>query len=402
MPIPAPRVDRAVDRRIKVTYVITSLSTGGTQKHLYDLVRLLDRREFDPSVIVFQGGGYYYQALKSLRIPILNLEIDSLWDAVRQWPRFARYVRKEDVDVLHVVLPLSSLYGCLIRFIDLRRRHKILLSMRSLQERMDLRHRAAYRHILMRCPDAITAVCESVGRRCVELGADPRAVRVIRNGISLGGSPPRGQLRRQLNLDDRTIIVGAVGSLTPRKNHSWLLRSVPEMLSVLPNLRVVVLGEGILRKELEAEIEKLGIGPYVHLPGLVTPASDYLRDFDVFVLPSLEEGTSNALLEAMAIGLPCVASDIASNREVITPGETGLLAPLNDTHQLAESILQVLRDEALRRKLSTNAQTTVGRTFRSENMAAQNEQLYRSLLVVPQHDLEHRFPARGNSQEPVR
>jgi glycosyltransferase involved in cell wall biosynthesis len=138
-----------------------------------------------------------------------------------------------------------------------------------------------------------------------------------------------------------------------------------------------------MRKELQAEIERLEIGRSVHLPGLVTPASDYLSDFDAFVLPSLEEGTSNALLEAMAVGLPCVASDIASNREVITPGVTGLLAPLNDTHRLAESLLQVLRDEALRRRLSTNAQTAVRRTFRPENMTAENEQVYRSLVSLP-------------------
>jgi glycosyltransferase involved in cell wall biosynthesis len=364
---------------VKVMIVIGSLAVGGAQKHVYDLLGQLDRTRFDLSVAVLTGGGHFFDRVRALGIPVHVLGVKTRRDLILRFPAFAGLVRRVKPDVLHLFLYETSMFGCLLRLVRGRRGPRVILSKRSLELDLRVDREIGYRTVLMRVPDAITAVSEAVARRCHELGASPAKVRVIENGIRQVDTLDRGKLRRLLGLGPGTPLVGAVGSLTTRKGHRHLLAAAPHVLAACPDTHFVLLGEGGLRKSLEADAARLGIQDRVHLPGALFPALSYIADLDLFVLPSSEEGMSNALLEAMMAGLPCITNDIPSNHEVLTQGVDGVLVNVEDPRSFADEIVRLLDDRVLRTALGARAQQTIGRRFDPRTMIEANESLYVAL-----------------------
>lgn len=369
--------------RIRVAYLIGSLELGGTQKHLYDLIGGLDRNEFDPSLIVFQAGGVYQRKFESLNVPIHELDIRSRADLARRVPRFRRVIRMVGPDVLHSVLYLSSLYGCLVRVFDGNRRCGLVVSKRSMENDMPWLRRVAYRTVIMRCPDAITAVSPPVYHRCLALGAHHEKLRLIPNGIG-PLRPLHGKLRQELGIPEAAPVIGTAGSLTRRKGQLRMVRIMPALLKESPDLYMVIMGEGPLRAELEREARQRGVAERVLLPGTLSPATDYMSDLSAFVLPSWEEGTSNALLEAMTLGIPCIASNIPSNAAVVSHLVDGLLVDAENETAFAAAVLSVLGDAPLARALADSARDTIQRRFSIDTMISDNESLYRELALGAQ------------------
>ena len=364
---------------VRVMIVVGSLEVGGAQKHIYDLVRQFDRAKVQLSVVVLQAGGYFYDRLRELGIPIHDVGVRSPRGLVLRFPAFLRHVRAADPDVLHAFLYYTSLFACLTRLIPGRRTPRLILSKRSLNLELRRDRLAIHKAVLMRVPDAITAVSEPVRQRCLELGASPDKVRVIENGIEWIDVPASGRLRARLGLDVRTPLVGAVGSLTSRKRHQHLLQAMAALVATMPETHLVIMGEGPLRPQLEADARQLGIAGRVHLPGLLAPAVDYVGDLTLFALPSSEEGMSNALLEAMMTGVPSVASDIPSNREVITGGRDGVLVDVENPDAFAAAMRDLLSDPARRAAMAAAARETIRRRFNARSMVSANEDLYLAL-----------------------
>jgi glycosyltransferase involved in cell wall biosynthesis len=379
VPVPRMATAAAVRAPVRVMIVVGTLEVGGAQKHIFDLVRQFDRTRFEISIVISQAGGYFYDRLRELGIPLHDLEIRSPRDLVLRLPRFFRIVRAVDPDVLHAFLYYPSVFGCLARLLPRRRAPRLILSKRSLNLALRPDRLAIHRYFLMRVPDVFTAVSEPVRDRCIELGAAPERVRVIENGIEWVESPPRGRLRGRLGLPDSVPLVGAVGSLTVRKRHRQLLQAMARLLEDRPDVHLAILGEGNLRGELEAEVARLGIAHRVHLPGMLVPALSYIADLSAFVLPSSEEGMSNALLEAMMAGVACVASDIPSNRQVITPGTDGVLVDVDRADQFAAAMKAVLDDPQRRATLGREARATIRRRFDARAMVEANQDLYAAL-----------------------
>jgi glycosyltransferase involved in cell wall biosynthesis len=365
--------------RVRVMIVVGSLEVGGAQKHIFDLIRQVDGSRFEISVVISQAGGYFYDRIREMGIPIHDLDVRGPRHLISRFPRFLRIVREVEPDVLHAFLYYPSLFSCLVRLLPGRRTPRLILSKRSLNLSLRSDRHAVHKYILMRVPDAITAVSEPVKQRCLELGASSDRVSVIENGIEPVDPTPSGKLRRTLGLGDDALLVGAVGSLTIRKQHRQLLQAMAPLVAEVPDVHLVLMGEGPLRGELEAESRKLGIGHRVHLPGMLVPAVSYVGDLSLFVLPSSEEGMSNALLEAMMAGVPCVASDIPSNREVVTNGEDGVLTDVQDPRAFADAMKAVLTDSRRRRSMGSRARDTILRRFGARTMVEANEDLYIAL-----------------------
>jgi glycosyltransferase involved in cell wall biosynthesis len=368
-----------VTEKVRVMIVVGSLEVGGAQKHIFDLVRQVDRSKFDISILISQAGGYFYDRMRELGIPLYDLDVRGPRHLISRFPRFLKFVREADPDVLHAFLYYPSLFGCLARLLGGRRAPRLILSKRSLNLSLRADRHAIHKYILMRAPDAITAVSEPVRQRCLELGATSDKVRVIENGIEPVDVTPTGHLRRLLGLGPDALLVGAVGSLTPRKRHRQLLAAMALLIPDLPDVHLVLMGEGQLRGDLEAESRRLGISHRVHLPGMLVPAVSYVGDLSLFALPSSEEGMSNALLEAMMASVPCVASDIPSNREVVTNGQDGVLVDVDNPRVFADAMTAVLTDPRRRRSMGMQARDTILRRFGSRSMVEANEDLYIAL-----------------------
>ena len=183
--------------------------------------------------------------------------------------------------------------------------------------------------------------------------------------------------------DPDAVIVGTVGRLQTVKDQLNLVRAVAIARGqggAGARLRLIIAGDGPQRAEVEAEIAATGIGDITWLAGARSDVPEIMRALDIFALPSQAEGISNTILEAMASGLPVVATDVGGNAELVVEGETGALVPAQDPHAMAQALLRYTADAALRQSHGGAGRQRVERSFSIDNMVERYTRLYQSLL----------------------
>ena len=215
---------------------------------------------------------------------------------------------------------------------------------------------------------------------------EPERIAHIPNGIGpqdAVSEEERIEARKKLQLAPDEIAIVYVGSLSDKKDLSTLIRSVSET-NIPKHIAVYLVGDGPLRERLQQEADSLNIKRSIHFAGRVTfdEVRHYLAAADLFVLPSETEGLSNALLEAMMAGLPCVVSDIPGNRTLVNVADkTGITFESGDSKSLACVIKRVMSDGALRIALGTNARKRVLAEFGIQSVAERYVRLYEQLLM---------------------
>jgi glycosyltransferase involved in cell wall biosynthesis len=230
---------------------------------------------------------------------------------------------------------------------------------------------------LLRKADRLISLCGEITAELLENRFDAARIVSIPNGVDL----------KRFTIDHSdspratdALVVTAVGRLEREKGFDLLIRGWAKVAGRFPGARLLFLGEGADRSELERMARELGVGERVDFLGESADVPRYLADSDIFVLPSRGEGMSNALLEAMASGLACLASDISANSGVITTGLDGVLFRTEDPNDLATKLEQLLEDEALRRRLGAKARQSVQDRFSIESVVVRYDELYRALL----------------------
>ncbi len=183
-----------------------------------------------------------------------------------------------------------------------------------------------------------------------------------------------------------TVVLGSVGRIAEVKNHVALARAfvlahrlAPAQMAVA---RLVIVGDGPQRGAVEAILTGAGLTDRLHLAGAQSDIPAWMRSFDLFVLPSLAEGISNTILEAMAVGLPVVATQVGGNDELVAPGETGVLVPAGDDSALANALIEVVSDRELRARQGINARQRAEHAFSLQTMVERYAALYQDLVVA--------------------
>lgn len=182
--------------------------------------------------------------------------------------------------------------------------------------------------------------------------------------------------RKELGLPAGGPIIGTVGRLVPIKGHEWLLKAAPRVLAEFPNATFVFLGEGPLGGRLQQLAAEYGINGHVMFLGARQDVPECLAAFDLFAFPSLNEGMGRALVEAMAVGLPAVATRVGGIPDVVADGETGLLVPARDEAALADALLKLLRDPARRQAYGQAARRSMDERFDVNAMVRAIDRLY--------------------------
>ena len=220
-----------------------------------------------------------------------------------------------------------------------------------------------------------------------QVGVADDRIRLICNGVDTERFRPGQQELRDSILprgfvDHESIVIGSVGRLEPVKDQLTLVRAFTELCRRRPQdtrLRLVLVGDGSLRKELESLVEQGGIGEQVWLAGSVENVPQLLHAMDVFVLPSLAEGISNTILEAMASALPVVATRVGGNEELVEEGETGLLVARADPGAMAGALLSYIEDDTLRARHGAAARRRVEKHFSLHGMVNRYLEVYDEL-----------------------
>jgi len=369
---------------VRVAYFAPWLFTGGTQRHLQQVIGLLDRTRFEPHVFTLRAGGDVERELVASGVPVTPLGIGANMFAprsVRGVAVAASRLRRARVDVVHGYQWRPALVGALAgRAAGVP---VVLAGKRSLTG-PTVSERLAWR-VIGRLSDTVLANAEALRVQGEALGMRARWA-ILRNGVDVerfAGLETREAARSRLGLDPNRAVVGTIGRLEPRKGHEILLAAMQQVAARTNGTcpQVLLVGDGPLRDALERRTDELGLGHVVRFTGNLSDVRPALAAMDLFVLPSHEEGMSNALLEAMAAGRPVIATAVGGTGEIITDQRTGVLVPAADATALAAAVQRLLRDRDVADDLGAAGREFVLRELSARARVAEVERLYESRLA---------------------
>jgi len=221
-----------------------------------------------------------------------------------------------------------------------------------------------------------------------QLAVPARRVAVIPNGVDPDRfAPPlpqaRARIRASLGVSSHECVIGTIGSMTPVKDQATLLNAVSTCRGVGATLRVLLVGDGPLMGELQRQVRRDGLESVVLLPGRRDDTPDLLGAMDVYVSSSRSEGMSNAVLEAMSVGLAVVATDVGDNARLLKRSRTGAIVPPRDSTALARAIVDLVNKPDQRRQWGARARQLVLDHYTFGRTVERYLSLYRSLLRPP-------------------
>jgi glycosyltransferase involved in cell wall biosynthesis len=374
------------------------LVTGGTQKHLLEVLKFLDRTRFRPLVISAKSGGELGRAIVASGVDLVQLDLGERMlsaDLVRCVRETAAVFRERRVDVVQCFQWRPALIGMLAA--KLAGRGRIVAGRRSAP--VEQGGRGLLEDLVVRLADRIVVNAEALRPR----GAAGARTEVIPSGVDTEIFRPRpaerDETRKRLGVPHGMPVVGTVGRLEVRKGTDVLLHAAAELKKKgLSELRVVVVGDGPLRDELPALAARLGIADHVHLLGDRSDVYEVLGALDVFILPSRTEGMSNALLEAMATALPVVATAVGGNPEVVAAETTGVLVPSDNPTAMADAIARLLASPATAARLGAAARAHVEERYSAPAMVRRLETVYAAVAdAAPRGSVHSAVAPAGNT-----
>jgi glycosyltransferase involved in cell wall biosynthesis len=373
-------------RRLRLAHVITGLELGGGGAVVLTIARALDRTRFDMDIFCIFEGGDGEQELKDLGCGVTIIE--GAWDYRRRFMpyspsrtmKLASMLKAGRYDVVHTHLFQADAIGRVAA--RLAGVPVIVKSLHNMGQWKKGRHVLADR-LLGRWTDK-TICCSHFQREvaCAQEGIAADAAVTIHHGVRMSRFQPpvdRDAVLRSLGLRADRLTIGTVGRNVAEKGQSYLIEALPSILLRHPNVQLLIVGDGHLRGKLQARIAALGCESRVCLAGARPDIPEMLAVMDVFAFPSVSEGFGIAVAEAMATGLPVVASDIRPLSEIVVPGETGFLVPPRDASAIAAAIVSLLDDDSLRRRLGAAGREHVERCFTDRTMVQAHEDLYVNL-----------------------
>ena len=367
--------------RTKVMWFIKGLGTGGAERLLTTSIPYIDRNRFDYEVaFCVASQSDLVPEFKKAHIPVFCLDMESNCDPRIPY-RLLRLIQDREPQVLHTHLPFTGILGRVIgRICGIKNivytEHSVLEMYHPLTRFFNL-----ITYPLIETPIMVSEeVKHSVMKHRMARGKCPI---VIHNGVDLIhvnlSRECQDKIREDLGIPANHKVIGNVAHIRPEKGHTYLVKTAKLVINQHPDVTFVIVG----REDAHGEIsrlkklaEELGIQQRIIFTGFQRDVFKLMSIFDVFILTSLYEGLSVALLEAMSMGKPAIAPRVGGIPEVIKDGLSGFLVPARDPETMAEKISQILKSRALYNKMSRNAVQTVQKQFSIQEMVRQLEHVY--------------------------
>lgn len=366
-----------------IIFLIDTLETiGGTERHLFELVKRLKEGPYQPFVYSLGREGIFSRQFNDAGIDIENLDIKRVYglDGLKAFFYLKNKIRKDKIQIIHAFHFGSQLLATVLARVT---KTPLALSVRDLGFWQKWHHK----FITMRIDnlaDMILVNSHAIKRDLVSKDNLPgEKISVIYNGVDFDkfrdGCDASG-CRKNLGIAPQQKIVAYVGWLRPEKGVDYFIEAANKILEVYSGVHFLIIGDGILRKAFQEQSKSLEIENSISFLGDRTDVPQLLSLVDLCVLPSLTEGFSNVLIEAMACGKPVVATNVGGNPEAVIEGETGFLVAPGDSQDLADKILFVLKDEGLKERLGSNGRKIARDKFDIKNIVVQYADVYESML----------------------
>lgn len=379
-------------QQFSILLIGTQMAIGGAQRGLLDQARWFKAHGCKVMVVFFYDKEELHETWsRAGDFPILDLQVYQRGDRIpvqagrliRGLWRLWLLLLRERFDVVETFTHDSNLLGLPLAW--LARVPLRLATHRGTIEAFP-RWRQILHNLLINSGMASTliAVSEQTRQLAMDEGVNADRITVIPNGVTPldTSSIDRTAHRRELGLAEDDVFLLSIGRLTYQKGHEYLVQAMPEVLKHVPNAKVGICGEGPLHSQLQSQILNLGLSEHVKLLGARVDVSPILACADVFVLPSRWEGLSRALMEAMAAGIPVIASRVDGSQDLITDGVHGLLVTSEDAKDLAASILQLLENPPMMKKLGAAARDHVLRVHSTDTMCRKHYDLILNSLIT--------------------
>jgi glycosyltransferase involved in cell wall biosynthesis len=304
--------------------------------------------------------------------PEHELDLKAAW-------RLARLLRRLRPDVVHAHDPHGVAMASVALSMITREPAPPLIAARRVDFRLKRNSFSKWKY---RQVNLFIASSDAIRGLLIQDGVDAAQVVTVHEGIDVDrmAHVERGNVHAEFWLPHGAPIVGNIAALVPHKGQRHLIDAAALVLQDVPDARVVILGEGELRAQLEAQVRHLHLEKHVFLPGFRPDVLSLLKGFDLFAMSSETEGLGTSLLDAMAAGKACVGTRVGGIPEVIADGDTGLLVPPHDPPALAAAIVALLTDPTRRERMGQAGLARVARHFSVERMVQGTLDVYAGLL----------------------
>lgn len=360
-----------------VLYVIDQLCSpfGGAERMLLKTVGSLPHR--CRATILTLATNLSGEELAEFSCPVVLFPMRCAYDlnAIKMGFRLLMLIRREKVDIVHTFFESSDLWAGTIA--------KILARVAVVSSRRDMgilrnhKHKLLYR-VLNRVPDRVIAVSEQVRRFVIESDGTPaERVVTIYNGLEVPRNPSaecREIMRRKLGVAAEEKLIISVGNVRRVKGFDVLVQAAARICAKDSRAKFLIVGgvaEPDCFEDLQRQVRELGPKGRFRFAGESNSVGDYLAASDVFVLPSRSEGFSNALIEAMAASLPCVATDVGGNSEAVEDGVSGFIIPSQDADTLADRVGRLIQDPELANRMGRAGRKRLEEKFTLDAMMKQ-------------------------------
>jgi len=371
---------------IRVLHVTFDLKLGGTQQVIRQIVANMDQNRFENHVLCTDGEigelGELLQADHNIIISAVSRKpgIDlNLVSSIKS------YVKDKGIEVLHCHQYTPYFYGALaslgtgvkLIFTEHGRFYPDVVSTK----------RQLLNRVLSLWTDAITSISKATADALIALEKLPqKKIEVIYNGINheltklndAAGKLDEFKNAHGLSQDD--FVFGTISRLEPIKNQKMLIKGFAEVASQVPNAKLLLIGDGAARTELEALVAELNLEASVIFTGFIVDPQSYLQLIDVFMLPSFSEGTSMTLLEAMSYSIPAIVTKVGGSPEIVIDGTTGCVTPSDDQIALVQAMMFLYNQPDKRLEYGKAAYLRFSEKFTDTVMVNNYESLYCRLL----------------------
>jgi glycosyltransferase involved in cell wall biosynthesis len=378
----------------KIAYIATPIEFGGAEKVGINLLKCINRDLFEIIPIVLfrpwekktlfeieiEKANYRY-----LKIPVAAKPVDKGKDyfrIIRSYKILYNIIKENRFNLVHtngyfgdiMAIPICKLF----KIPHLAICHGFLKNSLNLKiyNKLDL--------FFLKFSNKIYAVSEELKKQIVNSGINEDIVEVLQNAVELIDPILKDKRRKEgrqlLNIEHGEIVIGYVGRLSNEKGIQYLIEAGATLKKNGEKFKMVIIGDGIKRKDLENLVKAKDLEKEIIFTGFQNNIEEWLPALDIFVLPSLTEGTPLALLEAMAAGIPVIASAVGGVPKVIENGVDGILLPSGDSQELSKAIIKIKRDDVLRKKIAVAGVNKIKNEYDIKKWCQKIESQYNLML----------------------
>lgn len=378
-----PDDELLVPQRKKILHLIGGGEIGGAEELVYTLIKLTDPEQYDVHLICLCEGPFA-DLVSAEGFPATTIPMRHKAD-IKKIKDIRRYIREQQIDLVHTHGVRANLIG---RPAAKREGLPVVTTFHSvLRYDYDRAWKATLARLLTmqgnHYTDKFIAISHAIGEDLRQMRIDPERIQVIHSGLDTTKFKSRrdpDQLKEQLGLSPERLTYTMVARLHPVKGHRYFLTAARRLVDAGIPAQFLLIGEGISRPEIEAQVKELGLESLVYMPGYYSEVEDIYRLSDVLCVPSLMEGLGLVILEGMYFGVPIIASRVGGIPELIEDGKNGLLIPPADAEALYEAMYKMACHPELMQELAQEGRRRV-QHFTVETMARQVEECYAQLLT---------------------